>query len=460
MKQPKREPETIDTVMDYVGSDIISYTENYLEDMKVVNHSTMIPLYFSSVGAHIVNLLNVACAKDGGSFCPFYGGPTCGRHGYESHKEHFLEKFGQVPDTRVHLMHIAPAGYSKDTFMQFFTDEKYGFLNWGPNDPIVPNHLIVRTTEAGYTGSIVEPTSEEKRNGIQYKIQEGLAKKYCSGVLAIPEFYAITMEGKMDYSSQMENALLEILDKGRMNKNMARGEIDYYSYHTLWSGTQPGKRFDVSSGLGRRLNFYFYSPTDEDRKQYLEAQKNGYDKRVEPTVLNNIRNYIYALWSVRFISKIAFTKEYIDFRDTLPIIRHTDLSLADNLAMGYNYMTAFSEASSVISVGIDERLKRLLLILAESRRMVSMDNKVEWLMFREYLKDKPVYFYEIVQKINEKQLLTMEDAVRKLNEAVKQGIFGSFAWEDERRNTKKLILYDPRIFSNAKEALEAWEKER
>ena len=80
-------------------------------------------------------------------------------------------------------------------------------------------------------------------------------------------------------------------------------------------------------------------------------------------------------------------------------------------------------------------------------------------MFREYLKDKPVYFYEIVQKINEKQLLTMEDAVRKLNEAVKQGIFGSFAWEDERRNTKKLILYDPRIFSNAKEALEAWEKE-
>ena len=77
----KREPETIDTVMDYVGSDIISYTENYLEDMKVINHSTMIPLYFSSVGAHIVNLLNIACAKDGGSFCPFYAGPTCGRHG-------------------------------------------------------------------------------------------------------------------------------------------------------------------------------------------------------------------------------------------------------------------------------------------------------------------------------------------------------------------------------------------
>ncbi len=459
--QTEKKSVEIDVVRDYVGRDVIAYTEEYMQDLKIVNYETIIPLYFSSIGAHILNLLNRGCARLGGSYCPYYLGKSCGRAGIESLKPNFLQKFGQIPDLRLHIMHLAPSGFSKDMFMDFFMDPNYGFFKRPDGKDILPHMKLVRTTEAGYVGSLEEPTKEDRKEGVKdYKMVEGIAKKNCAGIIGIPEFYSISVEGKMDYSAQIENSLLEILEKGEVNKIMAKGVIHYFSYHTLWAGTQPGMRFDVSSGIGRRLNFYVYMPTQKDEEAYLDAQKKGYGMRMDMERINNIRLYLSSLWNVNFVSNVEFSDEYVHYRDAVPIIRHTDLSLIDNLALGYNFMTSFGEDGSTdLRVSIDDRLKVLIDKVAHSRKLVSMENKIEWELFYDYMKEGPVYFYDIVHKVSEKQIMDMKQCTDKLNEGIRQGIFGSFAVYDRKQNLRKVIVFNPDLYRDGRDAMKEWLKD-
>lgn len=458
----------------HLGNDVISFAAEYLNTIDVINHEKVVPLYFSSVGAHILNLLNQGCSRTDLStiFCPYYedmGGKSgkentkCWRASdllnektqqYQVHlasrNPEYLRKFGQVPDLRLHIMHLAPSGYSKDMFMDFFTNHRTGFLNLTPQRQIIPNIKVLRMTEAGYTGTVSEKNED----------LPGLAKRYCAGIIAVPEYYSVTVEGKMQYSSQIENMLLEALEKGEITKNMAKSTLHYYTYHTLWAGTQPGVRFDVSSGIGRRLNFFVYNPTPDEMASYLDAQRKGYDSSDRPAMImdyvQKIRQYMAALWwVVTLVTGVEFTPEYKEYRDNVPLVKHTDLSLLDNLAMGYNFVTNFDTDHPVLKVQLDERLKMLINALSSGRKDVSVEHQMEWNVLLNHIENAPHFFYDIVYEVNRRTLMTREDAIDKLKSGIAQGVIGSFYAFDPAIGLKKLIVFNPDQIS-LKKAEEDW----
>ena len=435
-----------------IGDDLLNYVSDYLDDLGVVNHQKIIPLYFSSLGAHIMNLLNVGCAVDGGSFCPFYKhlDTGCGRYGRESKSPNFLTKFNMHQDLRAHIMYVAPSGYSKNFFMDMFMDPKYGFLV-GTSLPFrKPKSL----TEAAYTGTL-GGGDKDKRGEPVY----GLAKYYCSGILGITEFSSLTNMSDTTHSSNLMNFMLEGLETGEIDKFLGQGNIHYYTYHTLWGATQPGYRFDLSSGMGRRLNFHLFIPTKEEEKQYEEAQDQGYTVRPNETILTYIRGYIYKLWNTVNITGVRFSEEYEDWKRQHEVIRHTDYNLFDNIAMGYNfvvnYIPQYSGEIGVLTVKLDQRLKSMLEDLVQARKMLTSESLVEWLMFLHEMDDQPMSMYQVIRQVQEKQLLTWSDAVQRMKMALDEGIFGQFKYEG-KNGEHYPVVYKKSLYSNVQDAVVAW----
>lgn len=454
----------------YVENDIISYTEQYLNSMNIVNHRMIMPLYFSSIGAHVLNLLNTPfCATsvirdkvnqwDEGwransnskppsqlerekiilkagkfSFCPFYSDVAkgCSRVGLEVESPGFIQQFGQIPDLRVHTAYIAPPGFSKNFFMDFFLSPDNGFLNFGKYGEI-PATKITTMTEASYIAS-----KDEKRN-----ITYGYAKSYCAGILALPEFYSVTLEGQMQHSLQMETMLLEALEKGEIMKGLAGTPIKFFTHHTLWAATQPGKRFDVSSGLGRRLNFVQYLPTKEEQEEYKDAQEKGYGREANPDIIANIRGYLYKVWKQKYVQDIVFSDSYLEKRKIWlkTAIRHTDIKLIDNVAMGYNFITTFKEMEPILEVKVDKRLSELIERLLKDRKVISTEGGTEMDLMLSHIGDNIISFYSLVREYSDNLLLSYDIAKSRLLMAIAENRVGSFKERSPVTNTEVTYIY-------------------
>ncbi len=460
--------QPLEDVREMVGADVIAYTNEYLESMNVVNYELIMPLYFSSIGAHVLNLLNNSFCSHRGildwidkqdkikkdsfkselesiikkagrfQFCPHYGNHAkgsigCVREGLESETLGFIQQFGQTPDLRVHTAYVAPPGFSKNFFMDFFLDADNGFLNFGKYGEI-PSHKITTMTEASYIAS-----KDDKKN-----ITYGYAKRYCAGILALPEFYSVTLEGQMQHSLQMETMLLEALEKGEISKGLAGTPIKFFTHHTLWAATQPGKRFDISSGMGRRLNFLQFLPTKEDQDRYKDAQEKGYGKEVKPEAVIAIRGYLYKIWNQKHIKDVIFSTDYLELRKNWlnRVIRHTDIKLIDNVAMGYNFMTTFKEGDDhILTVRADERLKNLIEHLLKDRQTISSEGMTEMQLMLGSIKDRVISFYSLVRDYADKQLLPYDLAKERLLMAMRENLIGHFEDLSPVTNTKVTYVY-------------------
>ncbi len=454
----------LEVVRESVGADVIAYTKDYLDDMNVVNHELIIPLYFSSIGAHVLNLLNTSfCSnheiskwteerdkqepdgarkalkdmiKDGKRFpfCPFWGDVAkgCARKNLETQKPGFIQQFGQTPDLRVHTAYVAPPGFSKNFFMDFFLNSESGFLQFGKTGE-VPATKITTMTEASYIAS-----KDEKKN-----ITYGYAKRYCSGILALPEFYSVSLEGQMQHSLQMETMLLEALEKGEIMKGLAGTPIKFFTHHTLWAATQPGKRFDISSGMGRRLNFIQYLPTKDEQEDYKNAQEAGYGKEVNVNRVVDIRGYLYKIWNQTHVDDVIFTDAYLDKRRVWlkDAIRHTDIKLIDNVAMGYNFITSFKEEDHILRVGMDHRLEKLIDRLMHDRKIISSEGMTEMDLMLRSLGDWVVSFYSIVREYADNQLLPYDIAKDRLLMALRENRVGSFEEKSPVTNSNVTYVY-------------------
>jgi len=447
-----------------IENDVISYVGDYLKSINVVNYEDIIPLYFSSVGAHVLNLLNTRFCADLDAeqwirdnprpskleFCPMYGKipEGCARVGLETQSAGFLQQFGQTPDLRVHTAYIAPPGFSKNFFMDFFLNNDSGFLRFGIQG--IPATKITTMTEANYIGS------KDAKGRVMY----GNAKLYCAGIIAMPEFYSVTLEGQMQHSLQMETMLLEALEHGEIFKGLAGQNIRYYTHHTLWAATQPGKRFDISSGMGRRLNFLQYMPTEKEQEEYKEAQEAGYGRKVDFGVVRNVRAYMYKVWNQRKIDRYVFTDKYLEERQKWMklIIRHTDLRLFDNVAMGYNFITNFEESSGTLTVDLDDRLHKLIKRLLRDRKTVSSEGKTEMELMLGDIEDKVYSFYRLVRNVSDAQLLPYDLAIDRINMAIKENLIGSFNEIDAKSNRSIRYIYSLTVYKSINDAKMARDK--
>ena len=98
---------------------------NYLKSRGLVLVEEYIPYYLCSIGCHIANLLNHRCHKG----CDHEG---CRWHrlrlnGPDS-KGDFYHRFGNLVNTRLHILLVAPPGFSKSFFTLQFLRQGMGLV--------------------------------------------------------------------------------------------------------------------------------------------------------------------------------------------------------------------------------------------------------------------------------------------------------------------------------------------
>jgi len=205
-------------------------------------------------------------------------------------------------------------------------------------------------TEAGYVGTIKGVEGEPV-------VIYGAAYEHQESILGIDEFAQLTNSMKMEHSINLDTAMLTSLDTGYLNKRLAMGKIRYVTQLTLWTGSQPS-RFDLSSGLGRRLMFLFFIPTAEEEAMIRAARRAGKNVRAPADKLNDIRHDVTDIMTkLKHVTKVKFSREFYMVLDKMGI-PHYEEDLYERMALGYTIST--HNFGTEIEVKMDERLKMLI----------------------------------------------------------------------------------------------------
>lgn len=205
-----------------------------LNDREVYKYETYAPFYICSYAMHVFNLMN------------------------QRRKIYWEAK--QLPNMRAHLLFVAPPGWMKSHYLSTMGGDKNAIFRKTGVDMGSESYM----TEAGFVGTF------SSVNGVTIPM-EGAAKMYANGVLMIDEFSAITKALQTQHSNQLDNQLLNALDHGNIQKRLGAGKIEYSTRLTLWAGVQPA-RFDLTSGLGRRLLYMVFIPSKLDNHELIEAR--------------------------------------------------------------------------------------------------------------------------------------------------------------------------------------------
>jgi len=258
------------------------------------------PYYISSIGAHIFNLVN------------------------KRKKIHFI--FGLLLDMRLHLFMVAPPGFSKTFWLDHFLSPNVGILYETPIFTGFEGFM----TEAGWVGSI------EIVNHTPV-IRYGAAKTYENGIVGCEEFSAVVEAMKTQHSKHLDAALLLSLDSGRVLKRLRGGKIDYETRATLWSATQ-ATRFDLTSGMGRRLFFMTFFPNESDKIKLKLARRRAHGVRYNPAKLKKVREMITNKFKqAEAIESLKFSDSVWKCFDDFDML-HFEEPLYERLLVGYTLM--------------------------------------------------------------------------------------------------------------------------
>lgn len=294
---------------------------NELGERGVYKYEVYSPFYIMSYATHVFNLFN--------------------------QKQRIYWETGRLPNMRSHILFVAPPGWMKSFYMGLMGTNEYGiFKNTGVK--IGSEQYL---TEAGFVGTI------RNEGGIPV-ITDGAAKNYSDGFVVIDEFSAITKALQTQHSNQLDNQLLSALDHGHVTKRLGAGKIEYDTRMTLWAGVQPA-RFDLTSGMGRRLMYLVFIPSKADNEYLLDAQHSGRNKAPNIPKMEGI-------WSTISKFKDSIDKiEHITFDDSV-LRTYKDLGLYsfegsyfDRLLIGYQLAMYGPERNMTITMN-DKTLSTLI----------------------------------------------------------------------------------------------------
>lgn len=359
------------------------------------------PYFLCSFGAHIIHISNLQTYED--------GTPA-----------HFFLEHGHPPDLRLHILFIAPSGFSKSTFLNHSLDEDYNGVFCG----IVETFFKGLVTAAHLSGS-----AGIKKSGETYKI-EGFLEKHPEAIVGVEEISSILIAGKQEHSLEMENLLLDWLRGGKIRKGLRGTDDDkgYVTKATLWAGTQPGKeRIELSGGMHRRFFFILWIPSTDDELILREAAFDGVNVPCDYTRLKNIRVRLGNLRErVDRLEGIYFTK---DLQDYLMKFDHNYIELLKRLAIGYAVMQ--EDFDRDLNVGLDDELKRLI------------DESVAWRqrVFRELSRETglgtDLLMMVLKRNMNEDGWMTFNDLADKMM------LLGGESYSDTHDYLKALKNCDP-----------------
>lgn len=251
----------------------------------------------------------------------------------------------RVPNMRLHILFVAPAGFMKSFYMGTMGGERFSiFRNCG-----IPIGFEQSMTEAAFVGTIRDI------DGIGHPTL-GAAADYKDGMLLIDEFSALTNAMKVQYNSQMDAQLLAALDHGHVVKRLGTGRIEYTTNLTLWAGVQPAK-YDLSSGLGRRMCFLLFLPTKLDNVALMRTMHKTRNIRPDVREMDNLWGLIKnSVSNMECIETIDFGDSVLKLYEELNLFSY-ESSYFDRLLLGWHLATYGPEPHMMIEAQDKELLQ-------------------------------------------------------------------------------------------------------
>lgn len=263
-------------------------------------HSEMFPPYYvCSMGCHLFNRVNKA-------------------------KQLYFEA-GRLVDTRMHILFVAPSGFSKSFWLDQFLRGVGSVVG-----NAIPTTYESSMTEAGWTGTI------RSQNGTPFR-SLGCAEVNKLSIVGIEEFSALTAMMHAEYSKALDTALLTSLDTGFVQKRLAAGKIEYETQVTLWAGVQPA-RFDLASGLGRRFMFLQFIPSAYDRRDLKSRRRLSRNVRYNPLRTESVHGRLRTLQeTLQKVETVEYDRDLYYLFDRLDLT-HYEEPLFEKLLLGYTIM--------------------------------------------------------------------------------------------------------------------------
>lgn len=298
----------------------------YFRESKIAHTERFIPPYVASACCHLVNL--------------------------ENQKREFYLEHGRVANLRMHMFFCSPPGFMKSLLLQRFLDGSNSVMGLEGQKAIIPHAFEGSMTEAGWTGTVRMMNDE-------VVTIFGAAHEHRDSIVGIEEFAALTNVLKMQHSMNLDNAMLTSLDSGLLIKRLAMGKIQYLTQITLWTGSQPA-RYDLTSGLGRRLFFVYFMPSKEQEDKIRLARREA--KNAFPTT-KTFRWVQHELEdtkkAIKGIKRIEFSDDIYKELDRIRV-PHFEESLYERLALGYCIATGEIDSTVHVSM-VDNRLRGLFI---------------------------------------------------------------------------------------------------
>jgi hypothetical protein len=313
-------------------TDIYSLILQELKNAKVCHVDRFAPFFIFSIGSHIFNLRN--------------------KVDKEQHVIYREKRF--VPDTRLHIMFVAPQGGEKSFWLSQFLRGREALLVGSGIGFAMKGSM----TEAGFVGSF-------HLVGGEYVEKKGICKTHASSIVGIEEFSAVISSMSMEHSQTLDTAYLNALDHGWVYKDLGSGNLDYQTFITLWCATQHA-RFDLRQGMARRFMFINNVPSEKDRRDITLARREAKCSDYNSVPTNKIREEIKKLKTRVFneIERVEFDQNVYKFYDILKLSAWEE-RMYDSMIMGYKIMRG--NFDKVLYVDIDETIKHYILQEAKHR---------------------------------------------------------------------------------------------
>lgn len=284
------------------------------------------------------------------TFAPFFVASTgCHLFNLRNKQDNIHLESGLIKDKRLHIMMVAPPGFSKSFWQKQFLKGN-GCLY---SKASLKKGFQGRMTEAGWVGTIRFVEDEEGQTVT--KEFRGSAWRYREGIVGIEEFSVLSdyFEGR---SGALDNAILTSLDDGSCNKTLAPGEMNYETNVTLFGATQP-TRFNLSSGLGRRFLFVEWIPTKEDVETLRKARQDGMGIRPDESRLNRIKTaYDDVEKRMKTVTGICVTRKLRSYLANMNI-PHFEDDLYERLALGHSITSNPIEKDEDIVVDLNDQVQ-------------------------------------------------------------------------------------------------------
>lgn len=338
-----------------------------LDSRNAYKREVYAPYYICSLATHVFNLMNQT------------------REVYWEGKK--------LPNMRLHILFVAPPGFMKTYYMNVMGADRFSiFAQCG-----VKMGQEQAITEAGLIGTF------NNIAGMPVE-QEGAARALAKGVLMIDEFSAITNALKVQYNSQMDSQLLAALDHGNVNKRLGAGKIEYKTNFTLWAGVQPA-RYDLTSGLGRRMCFLLFLPIRLDNDKLLEAMHQARNIKPSITEMNGLWGKLES-WrkGMDIIESVEYNDDVFQMYKRLGIFSY-ESSYFDRLILGWHLATYGPDKKVHISV----KHKELLDIVDREKRW--RDDIAQGVDYIQLLKMIKVYGAEVDGHFNVSRATLVQEGI-------------------------------------------------